>query len=431
MKKISKKTWIVVVVLLALAISGGLFWRARSNQTGESDYQTVKVERGNLVATVGATGTVRSRQNAILTWQTSGTVESVNVEVGDRVAKDLTLATLEKTSLPQSVILAEADLASAKQDLEDLMDSDTVAARARVTLRLAEDALEKAQDYRDSLDEPYKYDQIVYNYVNGVRVPSVKTISVDEADDETKAEADQDLALKQAEYDDALRAWERVKNGPNQVDIDTAQARVDAAQATLNMARLTAPFEGTVTQVNIMPGDQVSVGSAAFRIDDLSSLLVDVELSEVDINSITLGQTVSLSFDAILDQEYQGKVIEVGRIGNDAQGAVNFTVTVELDQKDDLVRPGMTAAVSIVVKEIKDAILIPNRAVRLVDGDRVVYRMTNGEPEKVPVRLGASDDTMSVVVSDSIQVGDEIILNPPSNFSMAGGPPGARHPGGN
>lgn len=358
-------------------------------------------------------------------------MESVNVELGDRVAKDLTLAALEKTSLPQSVILAEADLATAKQSLEDLLDSDTAAAQARIALRQAEDALEKAQDYRDSLDEPYKYEKIVYNYVNGVRVPSLKTVSVDEADQETKDEADQDLALKQAEYDDALRAWERVKDGPNQADIDAAQARVDAAQATLNMARLTAPFEGTITQVEVMPGDQVTAGTVAFRIDDLQSLLVDVELSEVDINSVSLGQIVTLSFDAILNEEYTGKVIEVGQIGNNVQGAVNFIVTVQLEKKDDLVRPGMTAAVNIVVKEIEDAILIPNRAVRLVDGERVVYLLKNGIPEMVDVRLGASDETRSVVVSDTIQIGDEIILNPPSNFSMAGGPPaGAQHPGG-
>lgn len=431
MKKISKRTWIVVVVILVLAVAGGLFWRSKATQSGENDYQTVSVERGNLVATVGATGTVRSKQEATLAWQTSGTVESVNAALGDRVAKDLTLAVLEKTSLPSSVILAEADLASAQQALDDLLNSDTAAAQARVALRVAEDALEKAEDYRNSLDEPYKYEQIVYNYVNGVRVPRIKTISVDEADEETKAEADQDLALRQAEYDDALRAWERVKDGPSQVDIEAAQARVDAAQATLNMARLTAPFEGTITQVNVMAGDQVNAGMVAFRIDDLSSLLVDVELSEVDINSVSLGQMVTLSFDAILDQEYQGKIIEVGRVGNDIQGAVNFKVTVELDQGDDQVRPGMTAAVNIVVKEIKDEILIPNRAVRLVDGERVVYLLKNGTPEMVEVRLGASDESMSVVVSDTLEVGDKVILNPPSNFSMADGPPGSGHPGGN
>ncbi len=159
---------------------------------------------------------------------------------------------------------------------------------------------------------------------------------------------------------------------------------------------------------------------------------MDVELSEIDINSVILGQSVSLSFDAILDREYTGKVIEVGQIGTEIQGAVNFTVTVELTDADELVRPGMTAAVNIVVKEILDAILIPNRAVRLVDGERVVYLLEDGFPTMVEVRLGASDGGVSVLASNTIEEGDLIILNPPSEPIIGNGPPGGQqHPGGN
>ena len=423
MKKISKRVWIIIAVVLVLAVGAFFILRTKSQNTDGSEYETVKTERGNLTAMVGATGTVRSNQNALLSWQTSGTIGDVNVAVGDRVSEGVILATLESTSLSQSIILAQADLVSTEKALEDLLQSGTAEAQARVTLRETEDALETAQNYRDSLDEPYKYEKIVYTTINGSRVPTLKTVSVGEADDETKEEADQDLALAQAKYDDALREWERIASGANQSDIDAAQARVDAAQATLNLAKLTAPFEGTITQADIMSGDQVSAGTLGFRIDDLGSLLVDVELSEVDINSVSLEQAVTLSFDAILDKEYHGKVIKVGRIGTEVQGAVNFTVTVELTDADELVRPGMTAAVNIVVKEIKDVILVPNRAVRLVDGERVVYLLKDGFPEMVEVRLGASDEGMSVLASNAIEEGDAIILNPPSNFEMGGGPP--------
>lgn len=429
MKKISKKVWIIIATVILIAVVAGFVLNARAKSATDSEYQTVKVERGNLTATVGATGTVRSNQNALLSWQTSGAVEEVNVSVGDRVSAGVILASLEKTSLPQNIILAQSDIVSAEKALDDLLQSGTVAAQARVDLREAEDELERAQNYRDSLDEPYKYEKIVYTTVKGVRVPSLKTVNVDEADDETKAEADQDLALSQAKYDDAQRAWERVAEGANNADVAAAQARVNAAQATLNMARLSAPFKGTITQADLMSGDQVSAGTLGFRIDDLSRLLVDVELSEVDINSVSLGQVVTLSFDAILEKEYHGEVIEVGQVGNDVQGAVNFTVTVELTDVDEFVRPGMTAAVNIVVKEIENAILIPNKAVRLVDGERVVYLLRDGLPEMVEIRLGASADAMSVLASNTIKEGDLIIINPPSSFSMADGPPGGR-PGG-
>ena len=110
-------------------------------------------------------------------------------------------------------------------------------------------------------------------------------------------------------------------------------------------------------------------------------------------------------------------MIKVSQAGTIVGGVVNFTVTVELTNADELVKPGMTAAVNIVVKEINDAVLVPNRAVRLVDGNRVVYVTgEDGMPEKVEIRLGASSDTMSVVVGGDLQEGDQIILNPPAEF---------------
>ena len=79
----------------------------------------------------------------------------------------------------------------------------------------------------------------------------------------------------------------------------------------------------------------------------------------------------------------------------------------------------MTAAVNVVVEEVKDVLLIPNRAVRLVDGNRVVYVLVDNQPVQVKVQLGSSSDLESVVVGGDIKEGDLIILNPPS---FNGGP---------
>jgi HlyD family secretion protein len=141
---------------------------------------------------------------------------------------------------------------------------------------------------------------------------------------------------------------------------------------------------------------------------------VDVEVSEVDINSVAVGQTATLSFDAILDKQYQGTVVQVAQAGTDVGGVVNFTVTVELTNVDALVKPGMTAAVNIIINDLADVLLIPNRAVRLVDGQRTVYLLVNGQPVKTEISLGSSSDTMSVLVGGDVEEGDLIILNPPS-----------------
>lgn len=424
--KAGRWTWFII----GLAVVGLLFGFplvTGSSAQSLDQYQTEEVGRGTLMATVGATGTVRARQSVVLYWQTGGTVEVVNVEVGDRVRAAEVLAGLSKTSLPQNVILAEAELVSAQRALEDLLESDTARAQALISLDEAEEAYEDALDYRESLNEKITIEEvrIVKEYVPGVGVVSVPKVKTYKgyADEETIADADARLALAAAQLEDAQRAYDRLKDGPDPGDIAAAQARVDAAQATLNLAQVIAPFGGTITEAKPLRGDQVTSGTPAFRVDDLSTLLVDVEVSEVDINSIAAGQPATLTFDAILGKEYHGVVTQVGQVGNIVQGVVSFNATVELTDADEQVKPGMTAAVTILVNELKDVLLVPNRAVRVVDGDRVVYTLQDGKPFKVEIRLGASSETMSVVVGGDLQQGDVIILNPPADFSTGDGPP--------
>ncbi|MBI5963099.1 MAG: efflux RND transporter periplasmic adaptor subunit [Chloroflexi bacterium] len=409
--KFSRRTWIVVGVVVAVLIAV-VFINSRG--TPQTAFQTTEAARGNLVASIGATGSVRAKQSAVLVWQTTGIVGAVNVDVGKRISRDEVLASLDKTSLNQSIILAEADLASAQKALEDLLNSDTARAQALIAVDSAEKAYEKAYNWRLELNG--KIDIIDTYYEFGI--PKVRKYK-GYADAETIADADKKLALTEAQLNDARRAYERLKDGADSADIAAAEARVAAAQSTLNLAFISAPFEGTVTQSIPSIGDQVSAGTTAFRLDDLSHLLVDLQVSEVDINSVFVDQSAVLTFDAILGKQYNGRVVEVGQSGDTVQGVVSFTVTVELTDADELVKPGMTAAVTVVVEEVKDVVLIPNRAVRLVDGDRVVYKLVDGQPVQVKVQLGSSSDTESVLVSGDLKEGDLIILNPPSQF---GGP---------
>jgi HlyD family secretion protein len=143
----------------------------------------------------------------------------------------------------------------------------------------------------------------------------------------------------------------------------------------------------------------------------------------VDINSVSIAQTVSLTFDAILGRDYHGAVVAVAQTGTATQGVVNFKVTVQLTDADSLVKPGMTAAVNVTVNELADVLLVPNRAVRLSDGQRVIYLLVNGQPVKTNIRLGLSSDTMSVLSGGVVKEGDTVILNPPAEFGGPGGGP--------
>jgi HlyD family secretion protein len=422
------RTLLIILLIVVIAASAFVYVRGSTANNAASQFQTETLTRGTLTATIGATGTVRAMQTAVLVWQAAGTVDTVNVKVGDNIPEDFVMAFLEQTSLPQSIVVAEADLTDAEKALNDLLTSDTARAEAVIALKEAQEAYDRADNYLHYLQRSRRIPQ------TSVRTFLIRTPRGYEYRTKTKSfkgpapedwliEAENDLALKKAELDEAQRTFDRLTSG-NTAEIEAAQARVEAAQATLNMARLISPFAGTVTESEVLPGDQVSAGATAFRIDNLSSLLVDVEVSEVDINSISIGQPVTLSFDAVLGKEYHGEVLEATQAGTVENGVVNFTVTVELTDADALVKPGMTAGVNIVVQELQDVLLVPNRAVRLVDGERVVYILENGQPVKKEIRLGSSSDSQSIVASGDITEGDLIILNPPADFGP--GRPGGR-----
>lgn len=423
MREFFRKNRSVLIILLIVGVAASAFLYVRGSRAETTtQFQTATIERGNLTATIGATGTVRAKQTAILIWQAAGTVDTVNVNAGDVVSANDELASLLKTSLPQSVILAEADLVDAQKTLDELLTSETSQAEAVIALRDAQKAYDRAANWRKELNGRIHIKQIVYKKIGNRTIPTLKEFR-GYADAETIAKADEDVALAKAKLDDAQRNLDNLTNG-NSPELIAAQARVDAAQATLNLAHITAPFAGTVTESHSLAGDQVSAGATAFRLDNLTSLFVDVEVSEVDINSVSVGQTVSLSFDAILDKDYHGKVVEVAKAGNDVNGVVSFTVTVELTDADEQVKPGMTAAVNITVREMQDVILVPNRAVRLVDGSRVVYLLVDNQPVKTEISLGSSSDTASAIANGDISEGDVVILNPPVEFGPGGGPGG-------
>ena len=408
---------VALVVVLALALAG------RGRQTPNTTFQTSPLTRGQLTASVGATGTVRAAQSAVLNWQTGGTVEHVNARIGDAVERDQVLATLALDSVPQTVIQAQANLVTAQRALEDARSS-TASAEAAITLNKAEEAYKKAYDYRLSLNGKQWIEEARIKYVGGQQIPEI-VWHRGYVDEGTIRDADEALALRKAELDDARRNYERLKDGPNPDDVAAAQANVDAAQAILNTARIISPVGGTVTQALALVGDHATAGSLAFRVDDLARLLVDVEVSEIDINSVQVGQLAQLTLDAVSSATYSGKVEQVAQAGDTSSGAVVFTVTVRMTDPDKAVKPGMTAAVNIIVKQVDDQLLIPNRAVRLVDGERVVYVLKDGRPIPVQVTLGASSDTVSVMTKGELNEGDLIILNPPSaNGGPFGGGPG-------
>jgi len=455
-----KKILLIVGIVLVLAIAGLFIANSLipSNTTTVdiSTLKTTAAAKGKLSTSVSGTGTIRSKQTATLSWETSGKVESINVEVGDVVTADSILASLESSSLTPSMISAKQELADAEQNLDDVKNSNSKAAAAEQALLTAksemEDAewtynnlkssrynqtyvdaaqadfyiakanLEKAQERYDNMEgdpatstakaqmlatlsaakQAYKEAETTLNWYLG-------SASQEEID---QAKADWDVA--KAAYEDAQREYDRLKNGPNDVDIAAAQAQVDSIKATLDQQFIISPIDGTVTVVDTAVGDLVKNGTSAFRVDDLSSMYIDLTVSEIDINSIQVGQSVIVSFDAISEKTYSGKVVSVGQVGTLSGGSVNFAVTVSVDDVDQAVKTGMTATANIIVDSSEEVLLVPSKTIKTVNNQKVVYTLNNGILLPVPVQVGETSDSMTEILGGNLKEGDLVVTNMPT-----------------
>jgi HlyD family secretion protein len=458
-KKLGKRTiWMIIgavlIVLVIVLISVNNAKKAASTQT----FQTDTLKKGELIAVVGGTGTVRANQTAVLTWQTTGRIENIHFAVGDQVNAGDEMANLAESSLPQSVILASSNLFAAQQALDKLKNSEAARSAAEVALAQAQSNYNTAlsnfwnrtntQGTEDLITITRAKLQIADNkvydlkkaYDNMAELPDNDTKKATALQNLTQAQIDRDklkklldyyealpdpldiatlqanLDLAKAKLADAQREYDRLKNGPDPAELAAAEANVAGIEATIGMAALKAPFSGTVTEVDSMVGDLVSPGTITFRLDDLNKLMVDVEVPEVDINSIKIGQPVSLTFDAIQNKDYSGKVTEVAKVGDTIGGVVEFKVTLQILNPDSQVLPGMTAAVNITVNKKENVLLVPNRAVRLVNNQYVIYLVRNGTQVMVPIVIGSTSDTNSEIVSGDVQEGDVIILNPSTSL---------------
>jgi HlyD family secretion protein len=458
-----KRRTIIIIVVGALILAGsvyGIVSAQQRNQAGASDLQTYRVVKGDLDAAVDETGKVHADQSALLYWEASGIVGEIEVKLGDQVKADQVLASIREDSLPQSYYLSQQELINATRALEDLYETSAeVAAQAQSAVAAARDVLDDAE-YRWTINQPgnrasdeelkaakarlqiaekqleskqKRYDN-ASGKINRAQAQLLLTDAINAyqqaewyynwlqegADEIEMAVLDANLAVAQANLEAAEREYERVKDGPDADDVMIAEARIAAAQSVVDSSQITAPFDGVITEVNVLPGDLVAPNTLAFRMDNLNNLLVDVGVSEVDINQINAGQPVILEFDAIPNTEYEGEVIEVSPVGVQQQGLVSFEVTIKIIDPDQQVLPGLTAAVQIIVRQVEDTILIPNRSVRWVQGQQVVYiardenKITENNLERVLVTLGASSDEFSELVEGDISLGDLIILNPPS-----------------
>lgn len=203
----------------------------------------------------------------------------------------------------------------------------------------------------------------------------------------------------------------------------SAEISMQNLQDAMNNYTITAPISGTIIEKDAKVGDAVKAGDTLCIVYDLSYLEMSINVDELQISSISVGQKVQITADAVPDKTYVGTVTRVSMKGASNGGTTTYPVTIRIDDTDGL-RPGMNANAEIVVAQANDALVVPNAAV--VRGSYVLVTKdspsaanadtTMEAPEGfvyVPVKTGVSDDDYTQIVS-GIQEGDTIGYDPSS-----------------
>jgi len=459
----NKKWWIVVIVVVVVGGLGFAGYRYIGGQQqaraeAQASMETAVVRRDTLRVTVDATGSLAPQAEVSLAFASSGLVTEVFVEEGQQVEAGQPLAQLDTDDLALQVTKAEISLREVELQLETLLEPPDQAdiEKAQDTIDQAAASLQLAQiDYRTAQnsvaanetleDAQSAYEEALHDYDYWLSEYNEHGADYWFVDKAQEALDDARLALNRAQqqasqqlqsasnslesaadtYRQAQNDLEALLAGADESDVEAAQLQVDQARAALEQARLqleqatlTAPIAGTVTTLNVQPGEMASAGQAAVVvISDLSVLTVDVYLDETDVAQVVIGQEALVSVDAFPDAELTGEVAYIALVAETQSGVVLYPVTVRLSPTDPStssgqgfpVRAGMTADVEIITASQENALLVPLRAVHTEGGQSYVNRLSGHQLEQVEVELGLMTDT-EVEIASGLAEGEVVIV---------------------
>jgi HlyD family secretion protein len=332
---------------------------------------------------------------------------------------------------------ARSGLANAQAKLDQLMqgatDADRVAAETAVTT--AEANLASAQA---------KLDNLLQSTPQDVQSARLAQASAQASLDSAQAKLDQLTAgATQADVQAALsgvasaQATLVTRSGNarpsdialQQEAVHQAEFALQQAQIDLDSNTLTAPFDGTVASIAGNPGEPAPSGTTGFMtIIDPTQVRVDVTVDETDVAKIAVGKNANITFDALPNRPFRGKVISISPTGTLTQGVVSYPVSLSIDARNQVLPAGMTASTTITIDEKNDVLVVPNRAVRRQGREQVVEVIgADGKPATRPVRTGVQNDAL-VEVTDGLAEGDHVLIQGTTTRQPNVGPGGGGGP---
>lgn len=432
-----KKKWFWFLIAVAL---GGYVWYSKQHANPDL-FVTANAQRGDISQIVSASASLVADQEIDLNFETAGRVKSLAVKVGVAVGQGDALATIASVSLDEAVVRARAALDKAQADagvnddtLREARDAQKNAKQYVSDVEDAEnqkvDAADKAYDnavdYEDAAQS--YYDQVVSDDGSGsltaksAKLTLTAAINATKAANEAKdtARRNRDVAVRVAE-NAADAQKEKVKSIESESQkiiensaIAIASSNYDAAVNDLGKARLTAPLNGTVTQLNYQVGEVIgSASSNPFGRLLSADLVLEAKIPESDIASVKIGQTATVAFDALgSDEKLDADVIEIDPESTVIQDVVYYKVQLRLANVDKRLKPGMSGDIDIHIAEKKGVVLLPIRAVKQDGSARFIeVKSADGKTaERRDVKTGLEGSDGQIEIVSGVNEGDEVIV---------------------
>ncbi len=372
---------VAAVVLVSAVGAGAGWWLSRS--AAAPAYRTATVDRGEVVRTVSATGTVNPVLTVTVGSYVSGVIKEVLCDYN--------------TAVKEGQVCARID----PRPFQTVLDQD------KANLDVARAQLQKDQ-------ASLTYMRLSYDrYADLARRGAV----TQDAADSAKSTLDQ--AAAQVALDQAT--------------IEQRQAELAAAEVNLDYTEIVSPVDGTVVSRNVTIGQTVASSfqtPTLFLIaQDLKQMEVDTNASESDIGGVREGAKALFNVDAYPSRSFAGVVTQVRVAPQTVQNVVTYDVVVKVENVDLALRPGMTASVRVVTDERSDALRVPTQALRYRPsagtalpasgqagegssgrGGGRIWLIRNGRPLPVTVATGLDDGTFTEILGGDVKAGDEVIV---------------------
>lgn len=417
----------IVFIVIGLLLAGSAVFAFRRN-AGMETTESVQVRRGTVESSVEFSGRVHARQESTLSFPIGGVLRQLLADTGTPVRRGQLLATLDTNVLSAEYAQAHAEHARSEEAARIVREN----AHTSLTLSLREqDALleKRRQAVRDAKNELDQAREIWQQGVreNGEDASATRTKYLAILTAESAYHAAQtalreamttrtklaaalqgEAAAADADYRAAVQASTR------DAGLSVTEAGEAIAAARLGQARLTAPFDGAVTESPIDIGTYVQPGATVLTLHTVQDLRVEADVPEVDAAHMREGQRVTFTLDVYgSETSWNGTVERLSPSAKPVEGVPTFSVSIRIDGSDERLRPGMTANVRVETEKKENVLTLPRRAATTRDGKQYVTVQKNAdEQEERVIRIGLSGSDGMVEIIEGLSEGETVVIHP-------------------